>query len=65
MFNSDTGQNIGTYRDEELGGIHDEHTVSVQARTVVETSQGTGQTLDTQQRLEVQVSQDQARKVRK
>jgi len=62
-LHSDIGQDVGADRVEELGQVHDEHTVGVQARTGVETSQRTGHALDTRQRPEVQVSEDQARKV--
>lgn len=65
LFCSYIGQNVRTDGVEELGQVYDEHTIGVQARTAVKNSPRTGYTVDTRQRSEVQVSQDQAWKVLK
>lgn len=63
-MHSDIGKNVGADRVKELGQVHDECTVGVQAWTSLETSEGIGDALDTRQRPEVQMSQNQTWKVR-
>lgn len=64
FVHSDTRKNVGADRVKELGQVHDEYTVGVQAWTSLETSKGIGDALDTWQRPKVQMPQNQTWKVR-
>lgn len=64
FVHSDTGKNVRADCVKKLGQVHNECTVGVQAWTSIETSEGIGDALDTRQRLEVQMPQNQTWKVR-